>query len=277
LDIRPHLTSGDVGTVSTFLDVLQRQGRVSHPHWVADAAFGSVAMVKDIQEWDAIGTLSCSSNQQGWLWNVLSYQLPPRHWRVAYHSELDIIASCHAVTDDNGKKHYQQLLSSGWKVVSREQQQPQPLLAVPTTMPKFQREDLQGMKLPQLRQICKTYNIKQGKKKAGYVENICQCSESVHHHSHQVDAILRSISSEAISDPAPPHDFYKEWFNLIDLADRRWYAVEETHHHQKWETKMILAILCIAVMNTWVYVTKMEYKKWKVWRKALLRELIHIA
>ena len=106
------------------------------------------------------------------------------------------------------------------------------------------------------------------------MENIFRRSETLHRNAHQVDHIFRTISSTAISDPAPIHDQYKEWFNLVDLADERWYKVEETHGHQKWETKMILGILCYAVMNTWVYVTNSNYMKWEKWRKALVKELV---
>lgn len=276
IDIRPHLVVGDVAPIFTFMEVLQRWNKKGHPHWIVDAAFGSTGMMNDVDTTGGYATMSTAVSNQPWLWKVLSYNLPPGHWRAAIQSSTGYIASCHALTDDKGQKHYQQLLASGWNSVEQEESEATQEVATISSMPLFTREELMKLKVAKLREICKLYNIKQGKRKEGFVDNIFQRSESVHHHSHQVDAIYRSISSNFIKDPAPLHNFYKEWFNLVDLADKRWYSVEETHAHQRWETKMIIAILRLAVLDCWVYVTKSRYQKWKSWRISLLKELIVI-
>ena len=65
------------------------------------------------------------------------------------------------------------------------------------------------MRIEELHQICKTYNIKTGKKKAEYATNISQCSQTVHQHVHEVDALQLAIEgSNSLMDPAPMHDFY---------------------------------------------------------------------
>src|SRR5262245_1058490 len=49
-------------------------------------------------------------------------------------------------------------------------------------MPVFTQEGLQTIKVPELCEICKKFNIKQGKKKANIISNILCCSETVHQH-----------------------------------------------------------------------------------------------
>ena len=80
-----------------------------------------------------------------------------------------------------------------------------------------------------------------------------------------------------VADPAPLHDFYREYFNLVDLADGHWYSVEEHHSHRRWECKMLLAILRSAVANTWVYAVNSSYESWKDRRKTLIKKLIQRA
>jgi len=79
--------------------------------------------------------------------------------------------------------------------------------------------------------------------------------------NHNLNIVVqKSLLTMNLADPAPMHDFYRDYFNLID---RCWYAVEEHHHHhQNWKTKVILAILRNATINAWVYTTKSDYLEW---------------
>lgn len=144
----------------------------------------------------------------------------------------------------------------------------------PVEMPIFTREALIKMTVEELRGICKTYNIRQGKKKEGFVNNIATRSETFHQHVHQVDRLQQSLKTDFLADPAPLHDFYKDHFNLVDLADRRWYSVEECHQHHKWQTKVIISMLRTAVMNSWVYASKIKYAMWLSWREQLFQQLL---
>lgn len=59
----------------------------SKPHVVADSAFGSLQMLKDITAAGWTGTLSMPCNEPSYLWNVLNMNVPPNHWRAAYLSQ----------------------------------------------------------------------------------------------------------------------------------------------------------------------------------------------
>jgi len=56
--------------------------------------------------------------------------------------------------DDNGKKHYQQIITSGWKMTQTLEEEAVERVE-PTTMPMFEKAALEKMKIAQLRQICK--------------------------------------------------------------------------------------------------------------------------
>jgi len=171
------------------------------------------------------------------------------------------------------KPVYQQLISSGWNAQTR---------AVPTTstdgdtsqMPIMHESDLYNKTMADLPSICNQYNIRTGKAKKDYVENILKCSNTMNHNLNIVKAVQKSLSTTNLADPTPMHVFYRDYFNLIDLINRHWYAVEEHHYHQNWKTKVILAILHNATINAWAYATKLDYLEWPAWRTALVQKLL---
>jgi hypothetical protein len=275
LDLLPHLQVSDISPVESLKLGLERWGTISKPHIVADAAFGSVEMLAHITGWGGTATFSCASGSSSWLWELLSHNLPALHWRAAVHHPSGYVASLHTA-QDKGKTTHQQLLSSGWSAFAKVlvNADSSASSGVPPLMPKFTKDTLSKMTVKELHDICKKYHIKVGKAKAGYVHNIVQRSDTLHKDSDLVESLQRSLHDQYMADPAPLHDFYKDNFNFVDLADRRWYSVEEHHQHQRWQTKMILAILRTAVSNTWVYATKFEYQPWLSWRTALSLELL---
>lgn len=276
LDLIPHLQVGDSGPLDNLRLAMSRWGNLSKPHMVADAAFGSFDILKEISEWGGMGTFSCSSGNTPWLWEMLSTNLPPHSWRAAINVELGVVASIHTATDDKGKKTHQQLLSTGWDTTLKLPSIEEGVVGTgqPTQMPRFSKEALTKMTVEDLKKICKTYNIRQGKKKEDFVNKIAKRSATFHEHAQLIDILLQSIKMDYLTDPAPLHDFYKEHFNLVDLADRRWYSVEEHHQHHKWQSKVILSMLRTAVMNSWVFATKLEYHVWLSWREQLFQQLM---
>ena len=89
----------------------------------------------------------------------------------------------------------------------------------------------------------------------------------------EINDILDELRKPAIPDPAPLHDFYVSHFNLDDLTNRKWYAVEETHPNHNWKSKFTLGILRFAVYDAWVYGTKGQYLPWLDWRKEIAQIL----
>lgn len=229
-----------------------------------------------MSDWGGKATLSFSFDSPSWLWDCLAYSLPPLHWRAAKHKS-GWIASVHAMADDSGKRIYKQIVTTSF-VVRREQvtesSDKSDMDTVSTNMPAFTEAELEKMKVAELRGICKKYNIKQGKRKAEYIQHIVCRSATVHQQLSDVQQLCSSLSSSSLTDPAPPHDFCGDWFNLVDLADRKWYSVEDHHAHQEWKCKLILAILRFATINAWVQEASLNFAEWKSWRDTLASQLM---
>jgi hypothetical protein len=85
------------------------------PEMLADSAFGSIELLKDIENWGGHGTFSMQSTHQSYIWEVLSAILPPNNWRTACNDK-GWIASCSCVEDPNKqKKTYQLILSNAYR------------------------------------------------------------------------------------------------------------------------------------------------------------------
>jgi hypothetical protein len=100
--------------------------------------------------------------------------------------------------------------------------------------------------------------------------------ETTHRNFTTVQKVLKYVEKEQFPDPAILHDFYKSYFNLVDLVDRYWYKVQETHGNWKWKSKMLLAIMRMAVINVWSISCQGEYEKWLQFRESLAENLTKI-
>lgn len=60
-----------------------------------------------------MATFSTPVNSPIWLWNVLSHNVPPNHWRAAKNDKL-WIASSHTIISSNNNIVSQQILSNAF-------------------------------------------------------------------------------------------------------------------------------------------------------------------
>lgn len=141
---------------------------------ITDAGFGSFELMKEIQSQGGSWTTSISVNQNTSLWNLLGRNLPPNYWRACIDPN-HIVASCHVISDTNGKYVKQQVISSAFKaetssffenltVVAPNNEGKSTFFVLISigNIPFMTKETLDAMKLEELRQICIKYNIKQG-------------------------------------------------------------------------------------------------------------------
>jgi len=63
----------------------------------------------------------------------------------------------------------------------------------------------------------------------------------------------KALEKSRLAGEGPIHETYKSCFNFVEMLDSRWYSVEEHHHYQHWEIKMILTLMRFAVINSWTY------------------------
>jgi hypothetical protein len=108
--------------------------------------------MKEIQQWGGGATFSIPSNNNPWLWEVLSINVPPNHSRSAINGD-GYIASSHTLYDQKGKIIYQQIVTdafsgtpcpqTGIEHTSSEERIP--------SIPVFTRETLVTMTVEQLK------------------------------------------------------------------------------------------------------------------------------
>jgi hypothetical protein len=83
------------------------------PHFVTDAAFGSVELIEEIHKWGGSITTSVGSDVNSWFWSILSRNVAPKSWRSASKNEM--LASIHKIIDANTQKMItQQIISTGF-------------------------------------------------------------------------------------------------------------------------------------------------------------------
>ena len=91
---------------------------------------------------------------------------------------------------------------------------------------------------------------------------------------NDIQKLKNSINSQWSEDPAPLHDFYREHFNLIDLADRYWYSIRDSHHNIHWESQLFFGTLCFAIINCWSLKIQTHFEEWKVFRINMAKDLL---
>lgn len=141
-------------------------------------------------------------------------------------------------------------------------------------VPILSRETLEKMTVKKMTALCKRWNIRKGKLKADMVENIFQRSQTVHQKTSKVEKIEEKILESELKDPAPLHQLYKKWFNLVDKVNKQWYEVKDNHGLFQWRTAMTIGILRYGVWNAWAHSVQLEYIEWIKWRENIAKRMM---
>jgi len=113
-----------------------------------------------------------------------------------------------------------------------------------------------------------------GKVKADAVSNILTRVSTIYNEASQMDLVQRVCDHLSLPDPAPLHNLYGDLFNLVDLADRYHYAVNDTHHNQCWRSKLVFGLLRFVTLDTWVMTSRTHYEPWIQFRGNLASKLL---
>jgi len=157
---------------------------------------------------------------------------------------------------------------------------------VQVQMPLFSQETLEGLKLPELREISKEWNIGHGKmltnlqlgrNKSNYLEKIWKRVETMHTKRTILGRTTEFIKSRWYESKAPLHDTYFNYFNIVDICDGYYYACNEQHPNYQWKSKMLQAIMRLGVINVWGYYIQTEYMLWLPFRQKLADILTNLA
>lgn len=290
VDVLPVLRVSAGGPQQFLREALARWGEVRKPHIVADSAFGSLEMLEEIVKWGGHATLACSPTVHTSLWETLSLHLQPNSARACIRRDSRIAAS---IRTNEDLSSYQRILSSSWEEEIEESETEEDSaednsdsvgeddsnhaleIEKPVQMPLFIEETLSKKTVKELREICRLYAVKTGKKKRDIIDNILQRSTTVNKQLSDVEAMVKKFEANPPSEKAPMNDFYRLWFNLVDLSDRRWYSVEECHKNYKWQSKMLYALLRYGIMNCWVMASGRHYQEFINFRDELITLLFN--
>ena len=295
-------------------NALQMGSLKDRPHLVADSAFGSLMLLEYLKQWGGAATLSFASDNLVDLWEWISSDLPNGTHRIAQNTNKELMGAVRTLVPvGKSKQIYQQILTNGFRhlgsgnlVENSDLNQtssdhpedgmlsiPPPVTnasqedrnSCPTNIersslttdliPLFEQDTLLTLKTKELKQTCEKYNIKKGKKKAEYVENILKRVRSVHVERTSSQNSEEQLKNSIISSESIIHNFYRSHFNLIDLLDRRWNSVEEHHAHRSWKTKFLIIILRYGVINFWTYNFIQSGEKFLNFRSRLATSLVN--
>lgn len=282
VDFEPHLTSGDCGPQKALKACLERWNLQEKPSIIGDAAFGSEEMVEYIRKWGATSTFSININQKPFLWSVLQSNLPPDHWKYAVVKDSGVYACTHCLISSTNSIINQQIFTNmvaGFEDedINEEsiesEQESDPEDEELSLIPKYTLETLEKLTVKALRDISKQFNIKQGKKKADLIEKILRRVSSVHDNLSGLKEFIRSSEDSIFPDPSPIHTLYGDHFNIVDIADKYWYTVNDGHRNEQWKSHLFLGLVRFQILNCWVMGNSVMPESWTTFRENLAKEM----
>jgi hypothetical protein len=112
-----------------------------------------------------------------------------------------------------------------------------------------------------------------GNVKGEYIRNILQRVQVISNGQTPVRRLIHSLKNQYHTEKSPIHDHYSTNFNYVDLADRRFYEVNETHPNQNWHRKLFLGLMRMVMINCWTHSVSTKGLSWLDFRQVLAREL----
>jgi len=111
-----------------------------------------------------------------------------------------------------------------------------------------------------------------GKKKSDLVAQILTRVATSYGPKTDITATKFVMRGAGFNSQSSIHNFYKQHFNFVDIADRYWYQVAESHINHKWQSKMLLCFMRHLLLNVWVL---SPFKTWQSFRADLAMDLLH--
>jgi hypothetical protein len=71
------------------------------------------------------------------------------------------------------------------------------------------RAELESRKIPQLRELCKKFHVRQGNRKSDMINNLVQRFQTLDNGLSQVNELIEKLATTFQADPPVLHDFYR--------------------------------------------------------------------
>lgn len=266
IDIEPSLTVPLVAPREVTRRFLRRWSYPIKPHLIFDAAFSGMGPMNEIDDWGGYATFSMSANDMSWIWELLKRKTSLHNWNAAINQK-GYIASLYVDVDrEKNTVKYHRVLTNGYKGNKVN-------IDDTNTELIYSREDLETtqMKTRELKNILRENHQRIGGKKKELIERILK---TCNHSSTYVDKLQRAIEQNNFHSPAPIHDFYREYFNAVDLHTRRWYIAYYTYGVRQWRTKMFLSICTSGIVNAYTVMKELRNISFKEFRQSLATVLL---
>jgi hypothetical protein len=138
------------------------------------------------------------------------------------------------------------------------------------------RDELLDKTIQQLREYCRRYQVRYGRRKQDTVENLLRRFETLSSHAGKVNKLLSKLHEKNFPEPAVFHEYYRVWFGLIDKHNKKWYSTASAHYTHSSKQKFLISIMRSGVINVWALCNSHFFKNYKVLRKEIAVELLQI-
>ena len=108
----PHVSVGDYTNTEAAQKIISTW-TLGHTHWFMDAGFSSKNLIELATEKGGDVTMSIPELHSKFLWDALSFSLPPGYWRAAVHAS-GLVASIHCGDADGRKRSFQRIMTTNW-------------------------------------------------------------------------------------------------------------------------------------------------------------------
>ena len=274
LDFFPHLSVGDAELSELVASSVDRlEFPTAGIHYVADSAFFSAANLEKLQESEFLATIACPSSRGTDVFDLLTFNLPGGYSRTARIES--VVYSTFASVKDSNEVSFMRVASTAYDCSDVE---------IPTvassgitntsSMPVYVAEELQSLKIPGLKKICKDHNVPYASRKQGFIDNIVNRSKLMNSDIDMAAGVLQSLDGSNFKNMHFPSELYRKHFNLVDLIDRYCAQFKNGHGVNNWRTKYFLNILRTAIVNCWVRTQTLIFYSYSGYRAALAEKLL---
>lgn len=225
---------------------INRWSYTTTPHFIVDAGIGTFDIMEKIEEKSFYMTMASKSNSKPFLWNLLKRDTHIGCWNAA--GKGNIMASIRNTNEENSERKYHHLLTNLFSFQVYD-----PFDFENNERLEYSRKDLEKKKALQLKEILSQNHLKKSGTKETLIQRIIDCCNPL---SSTFEKVLNIIESINFLNKPEHHEIYRQYFNGVDLHDKKWYRFHYSYGINNWRSKMLLCILTDAIINCYTIVNE---------------------
>jgi hypothetical protein len=250
-----HAITGEKAT----LNFLERWSFGSTAHFVIDAGFSSLDLMKQFNDSNALLTMGCNPAHSPY-WNLLTRGQAGGQWNAAYNTDMHTMMSVKLEKVTNTENNPYNLPTTPVQAVKCHHLMTNAFSITPIEVPpdkeevKYSQDELKKNQVPALKKILKDAGLRYNKLKKQ--ELITKIMNNCNKTPDGPKAVINALAKNKFTTVPKHHQFYKENFNSVDLHDSRFYDQNYQYPCNNWRTKMLLSLLTDAMTNVFTLVNE---------------------